>query len=71
MAFGLLHDDFSRIKNIEQYFRVGARAYAYVSTPITDPKFDVDNSWTTKDGNNFYRDIMLHRCNDSDWTNIF
>lgn len=34
VAFGLLLDDFENVPNMEQYFHVSARSYAYVSQPI-------------------------------------
>lgn len=71
VAFGLLHDNFTQVRNIEEYFVLTARLYRTVNKPVKDPKFDVDKTWTSVDNRNYYKDIPFHKCNDEDRKKIY
>ena len=71
LAFGLLASDGSEIDNIDQYFHLVARKYAYVTQPCEDPKFEVDAGFHSLDGNTFYKNIPIHKCNVTDLNKIY
>ena len=71
IAFGILDSDGLEIENIERYFTLSARKYAYVTQPAISPLLDVDQYFTSKDNATFYKNIGIHKCTPEDKALIY